>query len=236
MIRWRDEGILLAVRKHGETAAIVELFTAAHGLAAGVVRGGAGRRMAPVLQPGAQLAVEWSARLEAHLGHFTVEPERSRVAKVMGDRQALAGLNAVCAMLRFALAEREPHAGLYARSRAILDLLGQGDLWPLAYLQWELALLEEAGFGLDLSACAVTGVREGLRYVSPRSGRAVSAAGAGAWADRLLPLPGVMLGQGGDDAGIREGLRVTGWFWEHKVAPALSRRLPAARARLIQSL
>lgn len=235
MIRWDDEGILLAVRRHGESAAIVELFTPDHGRAVGVVRGGGGRRMAPVLQPGAQLSVTWSARLEEHMGAFVVEPLRSRAAQVMQGRLALAGLNAVCALLSFSLPEREVHAALYARTGPLLDLLGQDDLWPLAYLGWELRLLEELGFGLDLSCCAVTGATEGLAYVSPRTGRAVSGMGAGAWADRLLPLSPALIGAASDDESIRAGLAVTGYFLEQRVAPALgSRPLPAARQRLVE--
>jgi recombinational DNA repair protein (RecF pathway) len=157
MIEWRDEGAVLAVRPHGENAAIVEVFTAAHGRHAGVVRGGTGRRMAPVLQPGTQVEVVWRARLADHLGAFTVEPLRSRAALVMSDRLALAGLNAVAALLAQVLPEREAHPGLYAQTVQVLDLLGQEEVWPLAYLRWEMALLEEMGFGLDLSVCAATG-------------------------------------------------------------------------------
>ncbi|WP_132546093.1 DNA repair protein RecO [Rhodovulum euryhalinum] len=237
-MEWRDEGAVLTVRPHGESAAIVELFTAAHGRHMGVVRGGAGRRMAPVLQPGTQLAVTWKARLEDHIGSFTVEPVRSRAAHVLGDARALAGLNALTALLSFSLPERAPHPALYARSVTLLDLLGHADAWPLAYLRWELALLEEMGFGLDLSRCAVTGERDDLVYVSPKSGRAVSAGAAGEWADRLLPLPPCLLGQGPVRAEeIAEGLRTTGHFLEKWLAPALGDKpLPGARARLVDLL
>lgn len=237
MIRWQDEGILLAMRRHGENAAIVELLTPSRGRAIGVVRGGGGRRMAPILMPGAQLSVTWAARIEAHMGHFTVELMRSRAPLVLGDRLALAGLNAVCGLLSALLPEREAHEALYARTEPLLDLLGQGDVWPLAYLRWEASLLEALGFGLDLSACAVTGAREGLAYVSPRSGRAVSEEGAGEWAARLLPLSPALIGVGESDADIRAGLRVTGWFLEHKVAPALGGRpLPVARQRFVEMI
>lgn len=235
-MEWRDQGILLSSRRHGETSAIIEVFTEAHGRHAGVVRGGASRKIAPVLQPGAQLDLVWRARLEDHIGSYAVEPVRSRAAVSLADRQALAGLNAVTALLSFALPEREAHPALYARSEALLDLLGQGDLWPLAYLQWELALLEELGFGLDLSSCAVLGHgANDLSYVSPRSGRAVSRAGAGEWADRLLPLPPCLMGQGpAPDAEIAEGFRTTGHFLRAHLAPALGNRpLPEARQRFV---
>ena len=149
MIEWQDEAALLAARPFGETSVIIEVFSEVHGRHAGVVRGGTSRKVAPLLQPGAQLSVTWKARLDSHLGSFTVEPIRSRAAAAMGDRLALAGLNAVCGLLVMVLPEREAHLPLYARTIALLDLLGQSDVWPLAYLRWEQALLEEMGFGLD---------------------------------------------------------------------------------------
>ncbi len=234
---WRDHGILLSTRRHGETSAIIEVFTESHGRHAGVVRGGASRRIAPILQPGAQLDLEWRARLEDHLGTFRVEPLRSRAAAAMSGRLPLAGLNAVTGLLAFCLPEREVHGALYARTEQLLDLLERMDVWPLAYLNWELALLEEMGFGLDLSACAVTGQAEGLIYVSPKSGRAVSEKGAGDWADRLLPLPPCLRGQGpAPDDEIAEALRTTGYFLNHRLAPALGNRpLPEARARFAEA-
>jgi DNA repair protein RecO (recombination protein O) len=191
--------------------------------------------MAPVLQPGAQIDVEWRARLEDHLGTFRVEPVKSRTW-VLGDRLALAGLSAVCALLRFALPEREAHRGLYRKSLILLDLLDQPEIWPLAYLNWELGLLEEMGFGLDLRRCAVMGEKANdLSYISPKTGRAVSRAGAGEWADRLLPLPPCLLGHGpAPDAEIMQGFQVTGHFLRDHLAPHLGERpLPDARARLI---
>ncbi|MBU2992614.1 DNA repair protein RecO [Octadecabacter sp. 1_MG-2023] len=238
MIEWRDEGALLKVRKHGENSAIIEVFTQTHGKAAGIVRGGTSRKIAPLLQPGAQLDVTWKARLENHLGSFTIEPVRSRAAQVMQDRLALAGLNAVTGILAFVLPERETHPPLYDRTIALLDLLGQNEVWPLAYLQWEIALLEEMGFALDLSACAVSGLNDDLFYVSPRTGRAVSRLAAGEWADRLLALPKVMLGKGDADIpDILIALKTTGHFLHHHLAKSLGDRpLPDARQRLIDVL
>lgn len=236
-MEWRDQGILLSLRRHGESSAIIDVFTEKHGRHAGVVRGGASRRQAPILQPGAQLDLIWKARLEDHLGTYQAEPLRSRAVAAFSGRLALAGLNSVTGLLSFCLPEREPHASLYARSEQLLDLLEQEELWPLAYLQWEMALLQDMGFGLDLSCCAVTGARENLVYVSPKSGRAVSAAGAGEWASRLLALPPVLRGMGdADDAEIAQGLRTTGFFLEARLAPSLGRRpLPEARGRFIDA-
>ncbi|WP_281993181.1 DNA repair protein RecO [Sulfitobacter geojensis] len=236
-MEWRDQGILLRSRRHGETSVIIEVFTPERGRHAGIVRGGTSRKIAPILQPGAQLDLAWRARLEDHIGAFSVEPLRSRAAAAMASRQSLAGLNTVTALLCFCLPEREPHAPLYARTEALLDLLGEWDLWPLAYLQWELALLEDMGYGLDLSACAVTGVTEGLTYVSPKSGRAVSAKGAGDWADKLLPLPDVLRGEGdASDADIAQGFEVTGYFLgTHLAADLGNKPLPDARARFVDA-
>ena len=228
-MEWRDEGLLLAVRPHGETAAIIEVFTAAHGRHGGVVRGGASRRMTPFLQPGHQLDLTWRARLGEHLGHFTVEPLRSRAA-ILSDRRALTGLNALCALLCVALPEREPLPGLFTRTVALADALAAGDVWEPLYLRWELALLDALGFGLDLSTCAVTGAQTDLAYVSPRSGRVVSRVGAGDWADRLLPLPPVLQGGSGGHA---EALALTGFFLTRGLEPVLQGRpLPEARNRL----
>ncbi len=234
---WRDTGILLATRRHGESSLILEVFTPERGRHAGVLRGGASRRMQPHLQPGAQLQLEWHARLEDHLGHYRVEPLRGRAGQAMEDRLTLAGLNATCALLAYALPEREAHPRLYEDSRNLLDLLHRPDLWPLGYMRWELSLLEALGFGLDLTSCAVTGATEGLAYISPRSGRAVTRAGAGDWADRLLPLPPVLRGMGeASDAEVREALDVTGHFLEAQLVPLAGRPLPAARAAFLDRL
>lgn len=237
-MEWRGTGILLSVRRHGETSAIIDVFTREMGRHAGVVRGGTSRKIAPILQPGAQLDVAWRARLEEHIGSFAVEPVRSRAALVMGNRLALAGLNAVTALLSFCLPEREAQPPLYHRTEQLLDLLGQDAVWPLAYLRWEIALLEDMGFGLDLSACAVTGSTTDLRYVSPKTGRAVSEIGAGAWVDRLLPLPPVMLGEGGaSDTEIVQALSTTGHFLISHLAPDLGHHpIPDARARFVDVL
>ena len=237
-MEWRDQGVLLSARPHGESAAIIEVFTPEYGRHLGVVRGGSGRKLAPILQPGAQLDLAWRARLEDHMGSFTVEPVRSRAAQSMSDRLALAGLNAVTALLSFCLAERETHQTLYHRSAQLLDLLGQSDLWPLAYLHWEMQLLDSLGFGLDLSACAATGSDHDLVYVSPRSGRAVSKVGAGDWASRLLPLPPCMLGRGdATDAEVALALDTTGHFLHHHLAEdMLHKPVPGARARFLNQL
>jgi len=234
---WRENGVLLAARRHGETAAIIEVFTRDHGRHAGVVQGGQSRKVSPLLQPGADLDLAWRARLSEHIGTFRIEPVRSR-AHLMADRLTLAALNATSALLVFALPEREAHPELFDRTVALLDFIGASEVWPLAYLRWEMALLQELGFGLDLETCAVTGATEGLAFVSPRTGRAVTEAGAGAWKEQLLPASPELLGTGdGNREGVLQGLRVTGHFLAHHLAPALGdKSLPAARQRFVDRL
>lgn len=234
-MEWQDQGTVLSARRHGENSAILEVFTEAHGRHAGVVRGASSRKLAPSLQPGCQVAVTWRARLEEHLGSYSVEPVQSR-AGILGDRLALAGQNAVTALLSFSLPEREAHPRLYARTLTLLDMIGQSEAWPLAYLHWELALLDEMGFGLDLNICAVSGETEGLAYVSPRTGRAVTEASAGAWKERLLPLPACLATpQMGTPDDLRDGLRTTGHFLDTWLAPALGEKpLPPARQRFVE--
>lgn len=240
MMEWRDEGFVLAVRRHGENDAVLWLFTREHGRHAGILKGGAGRRHAALRQPGGQVAATWRARLGEHLGAFVLEPLRSR-AGALGDPLALAGLGAICALLHAALPERAPHGGLWEASVALLDA-PSGTAWPTAYLRWEMLLLDEMGYGLDLGRCAVTGATGDLAYVSPRTGRAVSRAGAGEWAARLLPLPGGLAGAqpgGGELSGesLRQALALTGHFLARELAAVVGGRgAIEARGRLADHL
>ncbi len=236
---WSDEGILLSVRRHGESSAIIEVLTQAHGRHAGVVRGGGSRRMAPVLQPGARLALDWHARLEDHIGTFRVDPRPGRIALILSDRPALAALGSANALVSASLPEREAHPQLYAATLELFESLAVASDWPSLYAAWELALLAELGFGLDLSRCAATGEEEDLIWVSPRSGCAVSRAAGAPWADRLLALPGFLRAGWHDGAPVSRGdlaaaLRLTGFFLETRLGPSLPQeRLPSARSRAV---
>lgn len=238
-MEWRDTGILLTVRPHGETSVIIEILTAEHGRHAGIIRGGASRKLRPVLQPGAQLGVIWQARLESHLGAFRAEPEMSRSVDLMQSRLCLEAANSVFSLLSVCLPEREPVAYLYARTKALLDHVADDLNWLANYVQWEIALLREVGFGLDLETCAATGSRDDLVYVSPRSGRAVSRGAGAPYHDRLLKLPAFLRDnfEPAEPGSIAEGLALTGYFLKNFTAPALGKvGLPPARARLVELL
>jgi DNA repair protein RecO (recombination protein O) len=238
-MEWRDEGILLWVRRHGESNVIVEALTAEHGRHAGLVRGGTGKAQSGILQAGSQLSLEWKARLAEHLGSYKVDLIRSRASAIMSDRGALACLNTISAMLVQFLPEREPNPEIYAATLELMDELGTANpQWPVSYARWELGMLNVLGFGLDLSSCASTGQREDLVYVSPRSGRAVCRAAGGPFADRMLPLPQFLLGgRVSAMADVREALRLTGYFFDNWVCPAFEvERVPEARGRLLRVL
>jgi DNA repair protein RecO (recombination protein O) len=234
---WTDEGVLLAARRHGESSALVSVFTARHGRHAGLVRGGFGRRARPVYQQGNLLQITWRARLSEQLGALTGELKVPLAARLMAHPERLAGLAAACALLESTLPERDPHPALYAELQGLLEQLVEGPSWPEGYVRFELALLAELGFGLDLARCAVTGTSEDLVYVSPASGRAVSRGGAGVYADRLLALPPFLLGRAPADAAqLTAGLRLTGAFLRRHLFDASERAMPEARDRLLARL
>lgn len=241
-MHWNDDGIVLAARRHGETSAVLHLLTRSHGRHGGLVRGGAGRRMRGLLQPGNELTVEWRGRLAEHLGSFTLELKASRAAALLDDAARLCAVSAACALTEAALPEREPHAPLYDAFVALLDALADGDTaaWPAVYVRWELGLLAELGFGLDLGECAASGATEDLTHVSPKSGRAVSAAAARPYRDALLRLPSFLAaGRGGPPAAdsaadIRDGMALTGFFLERHVFGPQHQALPPARGRLLE--
>ena len=234
---WNDDGIVLHVRPHGESAAILELLTRDHGRHMGLVRGGTSKRLRGLLQPGNTLRVTWRARLQEHLGTYTVEPLTERVAMALADRKALAGLTAATALASAALPEREAHPRVFDGLTVLLDSLDDVATWPAILIRWELGLLEDLGFGLDLSACALTGDTQGLAYVSPRSGRAVTAEAAGRYTERLVRLPGFLTGSGAaDPQDILDGLRLTGFFLDKRVFAPGEEELPVPRKALAEQL
>jgi DNA repair protein RecO (recombination protein O) len=232
-MEWTDDGIVLAARKHGESGLLVSLLTREHGRHAGLVKGGASRRSLGAYEPGNLVKAVWKARLEEQLGHFQCEPMRAQAAGFLSDAGRLAALTSALALIETAVPEREPHPGLFDSLQGLIGAL-EDEPWAEIYVRWEVALLAELGFGLDLTACAATGQCEDLTYVSPRTGRAVSRAAGELWKDRLLPLPAFLaLGEGGSPS---EGLILTGWFLEHHVLAPHRKGLPPARTRLVDRL
>jgi DNA repair protein RecO (recombination protein O) len=236
-MEWIDEGIVLGVRRHGETSAIVELMTPARGRHLGLVRGGVSRRMKPYLQPGNSVRATWRARLDEHLGNYTIEATELRADRLMASAAASYGMQTLAALLRL-LPERDPHAQLYEALCLIADHLDEPSIAAPLLVRFELQLLAELGFGLDLGECAATGGADELVYVSPKSGRAVSRSAGEPWKEQLLPLPGFLNG-GGTDAGMGEvaaGFALTEFFLLRRVYEPRGLALPESRAAFLAAV
>jgi DNA repair protein RecO (recombination protein O) len=228
-MEWTDDGIVLATRRHGEVNAILEVMTRDHGRHLGLVRGGGSSRLRPLLQPGNTVRVTWRARLDEHLGHYTVEPLRLHAASQLAAPHLVYGVTHLAALCRL-LPERDPHPLVHDQLAAMLDHLDEPAAAAMHMVRFELLMLTELGFGLDLTSCAVTGERGNLDYVSPKSGRAVSRGAAAPWHDRLLRLPAFLsqpVKPSPDD--IADGFALTGFFLaRHVLEP---RGLSFAEAR-----
>jgi len=238
-MEWADEAIVLSVRTFGETGAILEALTREHGRHVGLVHGGASRKARAMLQPGNSLHLTWRARLNEQLGTFHVEPQHARAGALLERRDALIGLNAFAAMASAVLPEREPHVGVHGGAEVLLHAIAEQDFahWAALYVRWEVGLLEELGFGLDLSRCAATSVSDDLIYVSPRSGRAVSREAGAPYAERLLALPPFLRGSQNAEPSptdILEGLKLTAYFLLGRVLQPHGKELPQARIRLAE--
>jgi DNA repair protein RecO (recombination protein O) len=232
-MEWDGPAIVLHTRPYNEGDAVVTVMTEAHGLHRGLARGGGSRAQASLWMPGNMVQVRWTARLSDSLGSFTGELIHAGAAQVLDDPLALAMLSSSCAVAEDALPEREPLPRVFAGLLTLIPRLPLGEAGLSEVVRWEMLLLSDLGYGLDLSACAVTGRTEGLAYVSPRTGRAVTAEGAGIWAERLLPLAGFLCGEAtGGPAAWRDGLRLTGYFLERDVFGHRHRPLPYARRML----
>lgn len=232
-MEWMDHGIVLSARRYGESSVVLSVLTEAHGQHAGLVRGGQSRRRRGVLEPGNLVAVIWRARLEEHLGSYTVELETSYAARFFDQADRLAALTSLCATLDNCLAEREAHPQLFSDTLHLIHDLEKAE-FGLRYVMWELELLGELGFGLDLSSCAATGVVDNLIYVSPRSAQAVSRDAGAPYRDKLLRLPSFLKGEASSSvAEILDGLRLTGYFLDRHVFQPQERRLPDARDRFV---
>ena len=216
-MEWTDEGIVLGAKRHGEANAILEVMTHGHGRHLGLVRGGAGSRLRPVLQPGNAVRAVWRARLDEHLGHYTVEALRLHAASLLSASHVVYGVTHLAALCRL-LPERDPHPEVHDWLAGVLDRLDDPVAAATEIVRFELQMLAELGFGLDLSACAATGDDSDLGYVSPKSGRAVSRGAGLPWHDRLLRLPAFVTGQPLAQerapalSDLADGFALTGYF------------------------
>jgi DNA repair protein RecO (recombination protein O) len=239
-MRWSDEAIVLSTRRHGESGLLVHLLTQAHGRHAGLVRGGQRPKTRVAYQIGNRLLATWSARLAEHLGTVHGEVAHGYAAALIDAPVRLAGLASATALADAALPEREPHPLMFARLVALLDALEADQGWMPTYAEWELGLLAELGFGLDLARCAVTGATADLVYVSPNSGRAVSAEAGAPYRERLLALPPFLRHDGAAGiptlADVLDALRLAGFFLERRVFAPHGRGLPPARTRFLDML
>jgi DNA repair protein RecO (recombination protein O) len=236
-MQWTDDGIVLGVKRHGEANAILELMTHGHGRHLGLVRGGFGSRLRPILQPGNSVSAAWRARLDEHLGNYTVEGLRLRAAGYFSASHAIYGVTHLAALMRL-LPERDPHTGLYEAFDGILDQLDDPALAAPMVVRFELQLLSELGFGLDLERCAATGASGDLVYVSPKSGRAVSRTAGEPWADKMLRLPAFLRQHDAIPSGhdLADGFALTGYFLTRHVLEARGLSLGDERAHFIAAL
>jgi DNA repair protein RecO (recombination protein O) len=237
-MRWCDEGIVLGMRRHGETSAILELMTREHGRHLGLVRGGTGARLRPLLQPGNRLSAVWQARLDEHLGYYGIEALDARAASFLPIPHALYGISHVAALCRL-LPERDPHPGIHASIAGLLDALPERRRAGAGLVRFELQLLRELGFGLDLASCAATGQEDDLVYVSPRSGRAVSRGAGEPWKSRLFLLPAFVLQPDAEEPSLGEivaGFDLSGFFLMRHVFEPRNMRLSDARASFIAAI
>ncbi len=240
-MNWEDNGILIEVRNHGEKNSIIKALTEHHGLCAGLVKGGQLKKFRGILHPGAQLNLNWSARLSEHLGNFNLDVVRSRSGLFMGGKLQLFCFNSLCAMILMFLAEREPERRLYLETKHLLEEIEGGLYWLQSYVNWEKDFLTEIGFGLELSSCAVTGSTKNLSHVSPKSGKAVCEKVAEPWKDKLLKLPKFLISSDNRvkaaSAEVADGLVLTGHFLSSWALPEFNKNsLPDARTSFIRAL
>lgn len=235
MEQWRDQGFVLSVRPHGEGGAVVAVLTENNGRHAGYVHGAQSAKKRAMLEPGTLVSIEWRSRVADQLGTLSLEQEAGLPPGILEDPLRLGALLAACSLCDAALPEREGHPGLFYGFRSLMEIMGDGEgaVWGAAYVFWEIALLKELGFGLDLTRCAGGGDARTLAYVSPKSGRAVSYAAAEPYKDRLLELPSFLKPNGGplDIEEIAKGIRMTGHFLEHWVFAQHTRGVPDPRLR-----
>ncbi|MEP3244825.1 MAG: DNA repair protein RecO [Sneathiella sp.] len=243
-MHWIDDGLILSIRKYGENSVILHALTRERGRYAGMVRGGTGKRLRGILQPGNEVGLNWRSRLSDQLGTYSIEAKNSSGTLLFENPLSLAASSAALALLDKVLPEREPHPALYDATVLLMSNLGHDpEVWGPLFVRWELGLLTELGYGLDLSECAATGATDDLVYVSPKSARAVSAEAGLPYRDRMLPLP-AFLADGGVSGALEkplleqidEGFKLTGFFIRKNLLPNYGEESLPARERFLNAL
>lgn len=238
-VEWSDDAIMLGAKPYGETQALAEVFARGHGRAAAIVHGGASKRMQPVLQSGNRVHVTWKARTADQLGFFApVELAEPHAARVLDDPASLAGLASAVALIRGGAIDRQPYPGIFDALTVLLEAFAEPDLWPAVYTRFEIGLLASLGYGLDLGQCAVTGAREDLAWVSPKTGRAASREAGAPFADKLLRLPPFLVDAAAPvaEGDVADAFALAGWFLERRLFERRGEGLPDSRRRLIEAL
>ena len=237
-MEWKEQAFILGTRQHGETSAIVEVMTRSHGRHMGLVKGGRSRKMSAVLQPGNKVIADWWARLDEHLGIFKIEPVDFNASRMMLEPHALYALQLAAAHIRL-LPERDPYPALYDILELLINNMDDELITGELMVRFEIKLLEAVGFGLDLSKCGATGKRDNLKYVSPKSARAICAEAGEPWKDKLLPLPEFLLKSSERPENfedIKQGFLLTGYFLTRNVWNARGIEPPEVRASFVESL
>ena len=236
-MQWEDAALILHASKFQERSLRVICFCAQHGVVASIAKAGNTSAQRAIYQPGNRVVLRWQARLEEHMGSISAELEQPLSALLMQNKHTLAALHSVCALLQTTLHEREPHHSLYQKTEALLRHMAIDAHWLAYYIRWELALLSDLGYGLDLTRCAVSGAESGLGFISPKTGRAVSVEAAGEYRDRLLALPGFLrydLPATLED--LHAGLRLSGYFLHKWALEPHGKTLPLAREKIFTKL
>ncbi|WP_018996658.1 DNA repair protein RecO [Hirschia maritima] len=239
MAEWTDIAISLGARTFGETDVILDIFTPSRGHTRAMVYGGISQKKRPLIEAGNTIEVQWKAKSEAALGHFSVaDATNQRAARFMTDPLALAGLSAVTSIMRDGLPEGEAKQGLFEATETLLDVMGEPDVWPAIFIKWEIGFLQQMGYGLDLETCALSGGNDGLTHVSPKTGRAVRGSEAEQYLDKLLPLPAFLTDSKAPPSpyDIGAGFRLTGHFLVHRLFADLNRDAPEARYLMLERL
>ena len=233
-MRWESEGIVLGFSLHNEKSYILEVLTKEHGRHKGLIRGIHSKNLRSIIEPGNEVKVLWSGRLETHLGNFTIEPIKAWSSLMLSQKYKLTALSSLCSLVSLTMAEKQPNDLIYYNSKEMIKKISSDDDWIKDYINWELELLSEIGYGIDLSKCAVTSKRDELVYVSPTSGRAVTLEGAGSYKDRLIKLPKFIVSKDAecDSNDIVDGLELTEYFFRKRFFEPNNLNFPQSRNRL----